>query len=62
MVRFLSLLRAQVLDSSDLVEALENEGMKNEAAEELVAKIVSLTASNEFFIPLSLAYIRKVGN
>ena len=60
MVRFLSLMRGQILDATDVSEALERGGQKSENADELVAKIMSLTSSNEFFIPQALQYIKKV--
>ena len=48
------------MDTSDVIEALENSGMKEEEAEDLVDKIVFLNAPNEFFIPQALQYLAKV--
>ena len=59
-LRFLSMLRSQALDSGDLLEALEQSGSSSDDAEELVGRVVSLTSTNEFFVPLALQHLRKV--
>ena len=60
LLRFLSMLRSQALDSGDLLDALEQSGSSSEVAEELVGRVVSLTSTNEFFVPLALQHLKKV--
>lgn len=54
------MLRSQALDSGDLLDALEQSGSSSEVAEELVGRVVSLTSTNEFFVPLALQHLKKV--
>ena len=55
------MLRSQALDSGDLLEALEQSGSSSEEAEELVGRVMSLTSTNDFFVPLALQHLKKVG-
>ena len=61
LLRFLSMLRSQALDSGDLLEALEQSGFSSEDSEELVGRVMSLTSTNDFFVPLALQHLKKVG-
>ena len=54
------MLRSQALDSGDLLEALEQSGSSSEEAEELVGRVMSLTSTNDFFVPLALQHLKKV--
>ena len=54
------MLRSQALDSGDLMDALEQSGSSSEDAEELVGRVLSLTSTNDFFVPLALQHLKKV--